>query len=140
MALTWPSILESLLSTSGRLCRDIPHPWEGTYLYSYSPRFSVVVLAFRPLISELFSGSRIGIQGALIVLGSGAPVGLPICWAYLPLPVAMSCRFPIPLSQVLSLQVLIPSLFRASGASVAILGTPLPAAIVHPRVVWRVAF
>src|SRR5207249_10324037 len=75
-----------------------------------------------------------------IVSGLSTPGELPICWVYLPLPVARFCPFPILPLRALSPPVLTPFLFRALGGSVASLDTPLPVAIVHLPVAWRATF
>src|SRR5213594_3270001 len=79
-------------------------------------------------------------QAIPIASGQARPGASPTCWAYLPLPVAKSGRYPIPLSRVRAPPVLTPFQFHALGESVASLGKQPRAAIVHLQVAWPATF
>src|SRR5207249_9417121 len=79
-------------------------------------------------------------QAIPVASGQARPGASPICWAYLPLPVAKSGRYPIPLLRVRAPPVLTPFQFHALGKIVASHGTLPPRAIVHLQVAWRATF
>src|SRR5438552_16193736 len=79
-------------------------------------------------------------QAIPVASGQARPGASPICWAYLPLPVARSGRYPIPPLRVRAPQVLTPFQFHALGKSVASHGTPTLMAIVNLQVAWRATF
>src|SRR5438552_9025069 len=79
-------------------------------------------------------------QAIPVASGQARPGASHICWAYLPLPVARSGRYPIPPLRVRAPPVLTPFQFHALGKSVSSHGTPPPMAIVYLQVAWLAPF